>query len=141
MDYHGIHNPQKARQLLLFEDISKDGIGMTDIDGLIEYKNRALILFEIKHGNKEVPIGQRLVLERMVNNAAATGKDAVAIVAEHSVEDPELPVFVRLCRVREIYWGSEKRWRKPHKELTAGEAADTIINMAKMKGVVSWRKA
>lgn len=130
-NYHGIYNQKKARQLLLFEDISKDGIGMTDIDGLIEYKNRALILFEIKHGDKEVPIGQRLVLERMVNNAAETGKTAVAIVAEHSVENADLPVFVRECRVREIYWGHEKRWRKPRTELLAGQATDMVIGMAR----------
>ena len=127
-NFHGIFNPQKAKQLLLFEDVSKDGIGMTDIDGLIEYKNRALILFEIKCQDKEVPLGQRLVLERMVNNAADTGKTAVAIVAEHNVLDPESPVFVRNCRVREIYWGHEKRWRKPRTELTAGQATDMVID-------------
>lgn len=132
MDYHGIHNPKKARQLLLFEDISKDGVGMTDIDGLIEYKDRALILFEVKTRDKEVPLGQRLVLERMVNNAARLGKLAIAVVAEHNVEDPDLPVMVRSCRAREIYWGDEKRWRKPRKELTAGEITDTVISMAKI---------
>ena len=132
MDYHGIYNPKKARQLLLFEDISKDGVGMTDIDGLIEYKDRALILFEVKYRGKEVPVGQRLVLERMVNNASKAGKLAIAVVAEHEVEDPDKPVMMRTCNVREIYYGLEKAWRKPRRELTAGEITDTIIGMAKI---------
>lgn len=132
MDFHGIYNPKKARQLLLFEDISKDGVGMTDIDGLIEYKDRALILFEVKYRGKEVPIGQRLVLERMVNNASKAGKLAIAVVAEHEVEDPDEPVMMRNCNVRELYYGLEKTWRKPRRELTAGEITDTIISMAKI---------
>ena len=132
MEFHGVFNPQRAKQLLLFEGVSSDGLGMTDIDGLIEYKDRALIFYEIKGSGKAVPMGQRLALQRLVKDADRAGKLAIAVVAEHGVEDAEKPVFVKDCKVREIYYGKEKAWRKPRKQLTAGEITDIVINMAKI---------
>lgn len=36
----------------------------TDIDGLIEFEDRCCIFMETKHGDADLPLGQRLALER-----------------------------------------------------------------------------
>lgn len=120
-----INNPKRAKQLIDFKGLEVDGyIYPTDIDGLIEYKDSEYILFEIKHGSAEVPFGQRLALQRMVDDFTKIGKQAVAFVCEHNVHDTDKIVVAAWCKVREIYYGNEKEWRKPYGEITVREAVD-----------------
>ena len=45
-----IRNPKKMRQLIDFKGLELDGgIYPTDIDGLIELRNREYIILEVKH--------------------------------------------------------------------------------------------
>ena len=57
-----IHNKRKMKQLIDFKGCAMDG-GMypTDIDGVIEYKDSKYIIFEVKYGDSEIPIGQRFI--------------------------------------------------------------------------------
>lgn len=120
-----INNPQRMKQLIDFQGLAVDGyIYPTDIDGLIEYKDSEYILFEVKYGNAEVPFGQKLALQRMVDDFTKSGKQAVVFICEHTVRDPDKPVIAAWCKVREIYYGGEHQWRKPSKELTVREAVD-----------------
>lgn len=127
MDFGNIKNPERARQLNIFKGLSSDGVDATDIDGLIEYRNRAYIVYEVKGVGAEVPVGQRLALERFVTDAAKSGKVAIVMVVEHTVTDITKPVIVKDCRVRDIYYGRERRWRKPKKPMTAGQLTDTFL--------------
>lgn len=120
-----INNPRRAKQLIDFKGLEIDGhIYPTDLDGLIEYKNSEYILFEIKHGSAEVPLGQKLALQRMVDDFTKVGKQAVVFVCEHSVHDPDKTVVAAWCKVREIYYGKEKEWRQPIADITVREAVD-----------------
>lgn len=76
-----IHNRHKMKQLIDFKGCAVDG-GMypTDIDGVIEYKDSKYIIFEVKYGDSEIPIGQRLALQRMVDDFTKSGKQG-----EHAV--------------------------------------------------------
>lgn len=120
-----INNPRRAKQLIDFKGLKIDGyIYPTDIDGLIEYKDSEYILFEVKHGNAEVPFGQRLALQRMVDDFTKIGKQAVVLVCEHTVHDADKPVVAAWCKVREIYYGEEKEWRQPIGDITVREAVN-----------------
>lgn len=120
-----INHPQRAKQLIDFAGLSIDGyIYPTDIDGLIEYKDSEYILFEVKHGSAEVPFGQKLALQRMVDDFTKVGKSAVVFICEHTVHDAEKPVIAAWCKVREIYYGGEKQWRKPDREISVREAVN-----------------
>lgn len=120
-----INNPRRAKQLIDFKGLEIDGyIYPTDLDGLIEYKDSEYILFEIKHGSAEVPLGQKLALQRMVDDFTKVGKQAVVFVCEHNVHDPDKTVVAAWCKVREIYYGKEKEWRQPIAEITVREAVD-----------------
>lgn len=115
------------RQLIDFKGLDIDGkIYPTDIDGLIEYKDSEYIIFEIKHGDAEVPFGQRLALQRMVDDFTKIGKQAVVFICEHSVRDANKPVVAAWCKVREIYYGGEGEWRKPLNEITVRDAVNSF---------------
>lgn len=120
-----IHNKRKMKQLIDFKGCAMDG-GMypTDIDGVIEYKDSKYIIFEVKYGDSEIPIGQRLALQRMVDDFTKSGKQAIVLICSHTVKNPNKPVVMAWCNVREIYYGDEKRWRIPNREIKVREAID-----------------
>lgn len=105
------------------------GAGMypTDIDGLIEYQDSKYVLFEVKYGDAPVPKGQRLAIQRMVDDFTKVGKQAIAFICEHTVRDPAKPVVMAWCKVRELYYGGEKRWRAPKEEISVKEALDFFM--------------
>ena len=128
-----INNPQRMKQLIDFQGLAVDEyIYPTDIDGLIEYKDSEYIIFEVKYGDAEVPFGQKLALQRMVDDFTKTGKQAVVLVCEHTVRNPEKPVVAAWCKVREIYSGGEKQWRKPIKDITVREAVDDFQKYSRL---------
>lgn len=120
-----ILNPKRMKQLIDFKGLELDGgIYPTDIDGIIEFRDSEYIILEVKHNNAKVPWGQRLCLQRMVDDFTKSGKKAVAIVCEHRVDDPAKPIVAAFCNVRELYYGGEKKWRPPDKPMTVRQAID-----------------
>lgn len=100
----------------------------TDFDAVLEWDDRAWLIFEVKHGAKQVPLGQRLALERQVKDGWKAGKFAVAAVVEHYVDDPREPVYLRECFVRNIYASSEWKWRPPKHPMMARQLLNAFIN-------------
>lgn len=120
-----IKNPYYAKQLVDFQGLGLDGgIYPTDLDALIEYHDTEYILVELKFEKAKVPYGQRLAIQRMIDDFTRAGKRAIALVAEHNVPDPRKSVIAAHCRVRELYYGEEGRWREPTHELTVRQAVD-----------------
>lgn len=121
------------KQLIDFKGLAVDGnIYPTDIDGLIEYKDAEYIIFEVKYGDAEVPFGQRLALQRMVDDFTKAGKQAVVFICEHTVRDANKPVVAAWCKVREIYYGKEKEWRAPDSEISVRAAVDSFQKFSKL---------
>lgn len=103
-----INNRRYAKQLIDFASITIGNKGMpTDCDGLIEYHGKAYVLFEIKHGSADVPLGQWLALVRMCDDFNRLHKPAVFIVAEHDVDDPDIDVDAAACTVRKFYYAGK----------------------------------
>lgn len=122
-----ILNPKRMKQLIDFSGLELDGgIYPTDIDGFIEYHDSEYILIEVKHAKAQVPYGQRLALQRAVDDFTTSGKDAVAIVCEHHVDDVSENVVAAKCNVREIYYGKEHCWRPPDEPMNVRQAIDSF---------------
>jgi len=66
----------------------------TDIDGLIEYHDKAYIIIEVKLEGTAIPRGQELALERLADDLRRNGKPAIFILAEHYVWDVDEPIDV-----------------------------------------------
>jgi len=102
-----IQNRNRARQLIDFSGIRIGNITPTDIDGCIEYRNKALVLFEMKRRGAEIPKGQELALTRIIDNHRAAGKQAVLFICEHDVDDWNEDVDAARTTVRKFYWNFE----------------------------------
>lgn len=131
MTFQPIRSRERAKQLISFEDMDLGPrLWPTDIDAAIEWKDRAWLLFEVKHGDKAVPMGQRLALERFVRDVWRGGKRAVAAVVEHYVADPKKDVRLADCLVREVFVGGEFRWRRTKTAMNAKELALAFTSIA-----------
>lgn len=128
-----IKNPKRMKQLINFGGLELDNERMypTDIDGLIEYRNSEYIILEVKHENARVPYGQRLALQRMVDDFTKAGKRAVAIVCEHQENDTNKAIDAAACTVREMYYGGEHRWRPPDNPMSVRRAVDSFQKYVK----------
>lgn len=118
----------RAQQINDFSGLLFGKITPTDIDGLIEYKNKAYVLLEVKYNNKDLPYGQRLAIQRLINDVSNSGKAAIALIADHDVEDTALSVPVAECAVRELYHYRERRWRPPKHSMTTRQVIESFLS-------------
>ena len=63
-----IRNSKQTKQGIDFTGLQNGKIHPTDIDAVLEFDNKVLVLFEMKRKGNDIPTGQRLVLERVCNN-------------------------------------------------------------------------
>lgn len=128
MAFVPIKSRHRAKQLISFEGIEYgERIWPTDFDALIEWHDKAWLIFEVKIWDKDVPYGQKLALERFVKDAGHAGKDAIAAVVEHNLTNPDDDVTLADCTVREVFVSGEYQWRPTSKPMTAQELADSYI--------------
>ena len=104
-----INHRERAKQINDFTGLQYGTITPTDIDGLIEYQDKAYVFIELKHADVELPYGQRLALERLTDDLEKTGKPSICIVASHQVDDPKKDVKVAETLVKQYYWNG--KWK------------------------------
>lgn len=89
----------RARQIRDFSGLLFNTITPTDIDGLIEYHDKAYILIELKYGDSPISEGQKLALERLTDDLRKVGKLTLCIIARHDNADPKDDIDVAQCIV------------------------------------------
>lgn len=117
-----IHFKDRARQLRDFTGLRWGSITPTDIDGLIDFQNKAFVLFELKREGAEMPYGQELAIERtaiLMNKQ----KPTIAFLAEHR-DDGE---FIRAANaiVVSYFWNGD--WWMDDREITLKQAIDNFL--------------
>lgn len=124
----GSYNHRRmGKQLLRFDGISYGNVTPMDIDGFIEWHDKKRVMLEIKLQNVPILTGERLALERMVDDFARLGKESMAVIADHKVFDTNEDVIVRDCLVREIYHSRERIWRPTKMMMTVGMLLDSFL--------------
>lgn len=118
---------ERARQIIDFSGLQYDKITPTDIDGLIEYKGKAYVFVEMKYSKAPIPYGQRLALERLVQDLTKSGKLATVFLCEHYVSDCEQDIDAKKTIVRSCYFNN--KWRTDGKR-TLKERLDNFIRFA-----------
>ena len=106
-----IRNTKQVKQSIDFTGVESGKIHPTDIDVVLEFDNEVLILMEVKRKNNEIPIGQKLVLERIANSWH-TDKSVVLYVT-HDFKNDDKDIPLNQCNVDSIYMNGT--W-KPAKE-------------------------
>jgi len=112
-----IRNRDFARQLRDFSGLRWGNITPTDIDGYFEIGDRIFVFIEIKYGTTEVPFGQKLALERLVDIIGET-RDAILIIGSHH-DEAGTDIDVAPCVVRE--YRTSNVWHSPTKKTTIVE--------------------
>lgn len=114
-----IHNRDKLNQFVDYSGLTFGKLHPTDIDGVLEYRNKGFILFEVKTGDALMSQGQCIALTR-ITDALALSKPAILFVARHNVLDPAEDVDAARCFVSEYYYqGSWWVGNKSLREMTA----------------------
>lgn len=116
-------NREKAAQLISFKNLQWEKISATDIDFVIELHNKLFIFGECKHGNSELPYGQKLALERIVDLIGET-KIAILLVFTHNTPVTK-DIDAGSCIVREYRF--KKQWHKETQGRTVKEFCDKLI--------------
>lgn len=99
MERGKIRNKQLAEQIRDFTGLKFGNITPTDIDGLIEYKNKYFIFIETKYKDCEMPEGQSLALTRLCDSL---NKPSILFITEHDHIYSE-PIDFANTIVRDIY--------------------------------------
>ena len=60
-----IRSSKQVKQAIDFSGVQNGVIHPSDVDAVLEFGNKALILMEVKRRGNRIPTGQRLMLERI----------------------------------------------------------------------------
>ena len=101
-----IRNSKQVSQSIDFTGVENNNIHPTDIDFVLEFDNEILILGEVKKKGNKLPIGQRLVLERIVDGWGSKG---IALKVIHSHRDDNTDIPLKDCFVEAYYL--EGNWK------------------------------
>ena len=120
-----IRNSNQVKQTIDFTGIESGKIHPTDIDVVLEFDNEVLILMEVKRKGNKIPIGQRLVLERIANSWH-TDK-VVVLYVTHNFKNDNKDIPLKECNVESIYLG--RVWKESKREISL---VDTIKGFSKL---------
>lgn len=100
--------PNRAKQLIDFSSLCWGKVHPSDIDAVLEFGGKKLVLIELKTKGKDVDLGQRILLERLAKNWKSTeGNEAIVIYAEHEQFDTNEVVDLGKATVKSVYWNSQ----------------------------------
>jgi hypothetical protein len=100
-----IRNSNLTKQGLDFTGLQNGAIHPSDIDAVLEFDNEALILIEVKKQGSKIPLGQRLLLERLCNSWHT--KKAIVLYVTHNFKDETIDIPIEKCKVSAAYYGRE----------------------------------
>lgn len=90
-----IRNRNQIKQVIDFTGIGNNKFHPTDIDAVFEFDNKVLILMEVKKHNNKLPIGQKLVLERIINSWHTT--QSIALIVKHNYKNDNENIPLKEC--------------------------------------------
>ena len=100
-----IRNTKQVRQSIDFTGVQNDKIHPTDVDFVLEFDNEILILGEVKRQGIEIPLGQKLVLQRIADK---WGDKAIVLKVVHSHNNDDTDIPLKDCFVESYY--VNKKW-------------------------------
>lgn len=108
-----IRNEKQIKQVIDFTKLQNGNIHPSDIDAVFEFDNEILILIEVKYKGSKIPIGQKLLLERLCDSWH-TNKSIVLFV-EHNFLNDNKNIPLHNCFVKKIYY--KEKWKKRNEDV------------------------
>jgi len=116
----------RAKQLRDYSGLQfAGGITPTDVDGYLDFGNKVTVFVEFKYGDAPLPYGQRLALERLVDDVSMT-KPAILIVAQHSHHPLE---DIQAHRATVSSYRYKFKWRSPVRPIELRQAIVRFLEM------------
>lgn len=107
-----IKNRDRVKQVIDFTGVQNGKMHPMDIDAVLEFDNRILILIEVKYKGNDIPTGQKLTLERMCDawHKKDEENEAIVLKVEHNFNNDNENIPLDKCYVTSIYYN--KKWSK-----------------------------
>lgn len=116
-----IRNEEYYSQLNDFSGLRWGSITPTDLDGFIDFGNKAFVFLELKHVTAGMIGGQRLAFERLCDACESAGKPSILIVGNHDTQPGE---HVDVAGTLVTEFRMRRCWRAPKKTMTIKEMID-----------------
>lgn len=126
-----ILNADRCRQLIEFRGLKFGNITPMDMDGLMEYHDKAYIFFEYKLEGAFMPRGQKIALQRLADDCEKAGKEAVVFLCEHKEKDPHRIVDAGSAIVKCTYY--RHKWAIEDSPRTVRERAEKFLKYVDTK--------
>lgn len=97
---------KRIRQVVDFSEVGNHRIHPSDIDAIFEFDNKYLIIFELKKKGVKVPIGQKLLFERIADSWEKTNGPCWVVYCEHDTKAEEIVSMIN-CDTISIYRDSK----------------------------------
>jgi len=124
-----IRNRGFACQIKDFSGLRFGTITPTDIDGMIEYQNRAYVYIELKHQRAELPPGQKLAFQRQCDDMQKV-KPTLFIIASHDTDGD-----IDVANTEVVEYRYHKRWKTPDKTTTTRQIIEHFLYNVIDKGL------
>ena len=97
-----IKHKKRIKQVLDFRGVGNSKIHPSDIDAVLEFDNKYLIIFECKLKGVNVPYGQKLLFKRIADAWQLQNGEAFVVYCEHETNPSEI-VHMKNATVVEVY--------------------------------------
>ncbi len=127
-----IRNASQIKQGIDFTGIKNGLLHPTDIDAVFEFDNEAIIFIEVKRKGNTLPIGQKLLLERLTKNWKT--KKAIALFMTHTNYNSNELIDLKNCKLNKYY--TNGKWVLPTTENTLTQILNKLgiaWNIKKLK--------
>ena len=126
-----IRNRNLVKQVVDFTGVQNGKLHPSDIDFVLEFDNKVLILGEVKHKYTRIPTGQKLILERIVDS---WGQGGIAIKVEHDFKDENINIPLNFCSVTARYYkGNWRYFKEPITIIDYLNKIGRVLNCEKCK--------
>lgn len=123
-----IRNREFAQKIRDFSGLRWGKITPTDIDMFVEFSGKLYVLAEGKHGSAQLPFGQRLAFQRLVDALHdPPERIAIGLIVEHHTEGD---IDFAQLPVRESRYQGE--WRTPKSPISLLAAINSMRQMLKL---------
>jgi hypothetical protein len=106
----------RIKQVLDFSGVGNSKIHPSDIDAVLEFDNKFLILFEVKLKGVKVPFGQRLLFQRIADAWQSVNKEAFVVYCEHQTNVKEIVSMENTTVVNVYHRGRDTKRNEVIKE-------------------------
>lgn len=121
-----IRNPKYMQRINNFSGLRFGNGYPTNIDGFIEFGDKAYILIETKYAGGSMPLGQRLAIQRLIDLIEDSGRKSIALVAEYDNEEGDIDCAKAVV----TEYRMNHTWKTPRVPLNVRDAMDRFVVLA-----------